>query len=82
MATYQKVGGFQPDGTKIGDTADLLGLYGRTPIAQQTAPAVALSVDPTVSGCALLASVQSVAVSAGSLANAIRQDLIDIGVYT
>jgi hypothetical protein len=81
MATYEQIGGFMPDGTQFGATASLISLYGKTPIAQQTAPAVVTSVNPTVSGCAFLASVQSLAVYAASLSNILVQDLIDIGVY-
>ena len=79
--SVSKTGAFEPDGEKWGTSASLLSVYGKTPIAQQTAPTAAPAVDPTVSGCALLASVQSIAIGAASLGNAIRQDLIDFGVY-
>jgi len=68
-------------GTQLGRTADVIALYGKTPIAQQTAPTIVLAVDPTTSGSALVASVHSLAIYAASLGNKIVLALSTLGVY-
>lgn len=73
--------GFEPDGDYLGSATGKVSLYGKTPIVQQTAPAAASTTQPAASGSTFLASVQSLAMGAVTLSNAIRQDLIDIGVY-
>ncbi len=81
--SIEYIGDGSPDGTTLGQSAtEKISLYGKTPIVQQTAPTLVVSVNPTVSGCAFLASVQSLAVYAASLGNLIVQDMIDIGIYT
>ena len=71
------------DGVSLGQSAtDKVSLYGKTPIVQQTAPTIVLSVDPTVSGSAFVASIQSIAVYAASTANRVVLALSNLGVYT
>lgn len=72
-----------PSGTSLGTNAsDLISLYNKTPIAQQTAPTLVVSVDPTTSGSALVASVHSIAVYAASTVNLVVNHLSLLGVYT
>ena len=81
MATYEVIG-FAPDGIQLGGAAtSLVSCYGKTPVAQQTAPTIVLSVDPTVSTSALVASIQSIAVYSASLANKIVLALSNFGIY-
>jgi len=76
-----------PAGAQLGRSDDLIALYGKTPIAQQTAPT---AVDggtavqaggSTGSTSTVIASLQSQALATASLANAMRQDMIDLGIY-
>lgn len=73
--------GYDPDGTTIQKVGGLIGLYGKAPIAQQTAPTLVTSVNPTTSGSALVASVHSIAVYAASTVNLVVRALSNIGVY-
>jgi hypothetical protein len=69
-------------GLKIGNSAtEKLGLYGKTPIVQQTAPTIVLAIDPTVSTSALVASIHSIAVYSASTVNRVVLALSNIGVY-
>jgi hypothetical protein len=70
------------DGASLGqNSVSLVSLYGKTPIVQQTAPTIVLSVDPTVSTSALVASLQSIAVYSASTVNRVVLALSNIGVY-
>lgn len=76
-----EVVGYDPDGTIIQKDDGKIGLYGKTPIVQQTAPTIVASIDPTTSGSALVASIHSLSVYAASQANRIINALSNIGVY-
>lgn len=83
MATYQYLGyGSTHDGTIVMDTSGKLGFFGSTPIAQKAVNTIVTSVDPTVSGCAFLASVQSIAVYAASQVNKLVTALESYGLIT
>ncbi len=74
--------GFDPDGTSFGQTSvSKVSLYGKTPIVQQTAPTIVLSVDPTTSTSALVASIHSIAVYSASTVNRVVLALSNLGVY-
>ncbi len=75
--------GFDPDGLVIGTSSTPISLYGKTPIAQQTAPtAVTTTVpQPGATQSQYLLSLQSNVDNTLTLGNAIRQDLIDFGIY-
>lgn len=80
--TVQYLGNNNPDGTSFGQNSlSEISLYGKTPVAQQTAPTVVASIDPTVSSSALVASLQSIAVYAASQVNRIILHLSNLGVY-
>lgn len=76
-----KVGAFEKDGEYWGKTDSLLAVYGKTPIAQQTAPTIVLAVDPTTSGSALVASIHSIAVYSASQVNRVILALSNFGIY-
>jgi hypothetical protein len=76
-----EVVGYDPDGTIIQKDDGKIGLYGKTPIVQQTAPTIVASIDPTTSGSALVASVHSIAVYAASQVNRVILHLSNLGVY-
>lgn len=74
--------GFDTDGYSLGQTSvSKVSLYGKTPIVQQTAPTIVLSVDPTVSGSALVASIHSIAVYSASTVNRVVLALSNLGVF-
>jgi hypothetical protein len=74
--------GADPDGFSLGQTSvSKVSLYGKTPIVQQTAPTIVLSVDPTTSGSALVASIHSIAVYSASTVNRVVLALSNLGVY-
>jgi hypothetical protein len=69
------------DGSNFGHSAtSLLGFFGTTPVVQQTAGTAAPAIDPAVSGSTLVASLQSIAIGAASLANANRTALVNLGL--
>lgn len=78
----QYFGDGRPDGSSFGQSGEKISLYGKTTIVQQTAPTIVASIDPTVSGSALVASIHSIAVYAASLGNRIVLALSNLGVYT
>jgi hypothetical protein len=80
MAT-SKIGSFEKDGEYWGTSTSLLALYGKTPIAQQAAPVIVASVDPTTSGSALVASIHSIAVYSASQVNRVILALSNFGIY-
>ena len=70
-----------PAGLKIGQSStDSIGVLGTTPIAQKSVNSIVLSVDPTTSGSALVASVHSIAVYAASQVNKVVQALQSYGL--
>lgn len=74
--------GADPDGFSIGQTSvQKVSLYGKTPIVQQTAPTIVLSVDPTTSTSALVASIHSITVYSASTVNRVVLALSNLGVY-
>ena len=74
--------GFEPDGLYLGKSStSLVSTYGKTPIAAQTAPTIVLSVDPSVSGSAFVASIQSIAVYSASTVNKVVLALSNFGIY-
>lgn len=73
--SIEYVGDGSPDGTVFGQSGEKIAFLGGTPIAQKTVNTIVTSVDPTVSGCAFLASVQSIAVYAASQVNKLTQAL-------
>jgi len=82
-AGVKQLGDGGSDGTSLGQSAtSKISLYGKTPIVQQTAPTVVLSVDPTTSGSAIVASIHSIAVYAASNVNRVILHLSNLGVYT
>lgn len=76
-----KTGAFEKDGEYWGTSASLLSVYGKTPIAQQAAPTVVASIDPTTSGSALVASIHSIAVYSASQVNRVILALSNFGIY-
>lgn len=79
----QQVSDNGTDGATFGASAtEKISLYGKTPIVQQTAPTIVLSVDPSVSGSALVASIHSLAVYSASQVNRVILALSNLGVYT
>lgn len=82
-AAVQQLSDAGPDGVSLGQSAtDKVSLYGKTTIVQQTAPTIVLSVDPTTSGSAFVASIHSIAVYAASTVNRVVLALSNLGVYT
>ena len=70
-------------GTRMGlASTDLIGFLGATPITQRAGGTDAPAIDPTVSTSALVASIQSIAVAAASLANANAATLAAFGLTT
>lgn len=60
MASYEYVGDGRPDGTIIGQTsAELIGFYGTTPIAQRSLAAQATSLVGTASSTAITTDVKA-----------------------
>ena len=81
-AGVQQLSDGGPSGVSLGQSgSDKVSLYGKTPIAQQTAPTIVASIDPTTSGSALVASVHSIAVYAASRVNQVILHLSMLGVY-
>lgn len=68
-------------GTVLGKaTTDKIGFFAATPVAQQTSGTTAPAVDPGANTSALVASIQSIAVAAASLANANKTTLDNLGL--
>lgn len=81
-AGVQQLSDGGPSGVTVGlNSVDLVSLYNKTPIAQQTAPTIVLAVDPTTSGSALVASIHSIAVYSASNVNRVILHLCNLGVY-
>jgi hypothetical protein len=81
----QQISAAEGDGVIVGQSGDLVGFYGTTPIAVQTATtapsttaAVQYSLNATVFVWGYSTSTQADAVVA--LVRQLRQDLIDIGI--
>ena len=72
-----------PSGSRMGLTStEKVGFLGATPIAQRAGGTDAPAIDPSVSGSAFVASIQSIAVAAASLANANAATLAAFGLTT
>jgi len=79
-AGIQELGDGGSSGTRMGTAStDLIGFLGATPITQLTPGTAAVAVDPTASTSTLIASLQSIAVSAASMANANSSILASFG---
>lgn len=78
--SIEYVGDGSPDGTIFGQSGEKIAFLGGTPIAQKSVNATVTSVDPTVSGCAFLASVQSIAVYAASQINVMKAAMQSYGL--
>ena len=81
MATYNYLsnGG---DGAIVNQTAEPLGFYGKTPIAQRASYAAVTHIEPAASTSTLVASIQSIAIYAASQANSIRASLVALGLLS
>ena len=70
------------DGTRLGTTSSgKISFLGKSPVAIQTTPTIVLSVDPTTSTSALVASIQSMATYACSQVNLVIKHLSTYGLY-
>lgn len=70
------------DGVRMGATSSsLISFLGKAPIALVATPTIVLSVNPTVSTSALVASIQSIAVYAASQVNLVILALSKYGLF-
>lgn len=77
------IGDSNPDGSLMGaESTDKIGFLGATPVTQQSTGTAAPSTDPTVSTSTLVASLQSIAIGAASLANVNKAILTALGLST
>jgi UDP-N-acetyl-D-mannosaminuronic acid transferase (WecB/TagA/CpsF family) len=77
----QQISAAEGDGVIVGQSGDLVGFYGTTPVAVQTAtaaPASTAAVSITATQWGFSTSAQADAIVA--LVRGLRQDLIDIGI--
>ena len=79
----QELSDGNPAGVRMGSAStELIGFLGATPINQETAGTAAPAVDPGANTSALVASIQSIAVAAASLANRHASILASFGFTT
>lgn len=72
--------GFDPDGDKYQKSGGKIGFLGATPLTQLSVNTVVVSVNPTTSTSALVASVHSIAVYAASQVNKVVAALQSYGL--
>ena len=78
MTVYNSAG--DSDGTCFGQSGEKIGFFGATPVVVQTLGTAAPTAQPAPSSSAIIASVQSLAAAACSLANANRLVLSNLGL--